>query len=95
MAEFELRPIPTPKSPSEIMQGMNKEGDALMEDENIDPVAFAIEAMRLNITYAAYKNEVILHEAMRRLQSVQEQKKIKKQKRQKRLGRIQEKFRQG
>jgi len=34
------------------------------------PIDFAIEAIRLNISVACFKDETILHEAMLRLQSM-------------------------
>jgi len=39
-----------------------------LRNSDKDPIDFAIEAMRLNIVVACFKDETILHEAMIRLQ---------------------------
>ena len=41
-----------------------------LRDSNKDPIDFAIEAIRLNITVACFKDETLLHEAMLHLQSM-------------------------
>lgn len=50
---------------------IRSETDALRRSD-LDPIRFAIEAIRLNIVAACYKDEQLLLDAMRRLQSLNE-----------------------
>ena len=43
-----------------------------LRDSDKDAIDFAIEAMRLNIVVACFKDETILHEAMIRLENYKE-----------------------
>lgn len=42
-----------------------------LKNSNRDPISFAVEAIRLNLSCAGFKDEVILFDAMKRLESLQ------------------------
>jgi translation elongation factor EF-1beta len=48
---------------------LKQETQALRESDK-DPIAFAIEAIRINISVWAYKDETILYEAMKKLEEL-------------------------
>jgi len=59
----ELRPVSEPPS---MFDSIKKTIEALRESD-LGPIEFAIEAIRLNLVMAAYKDETILYEALEKL----------------------------
>jgi len=52
-----------------MLEIVNREAQELLAS-NKDPLDFAIEAIRLNLIVAAYKNEEILFEALKKLKGL-------------------------
>lgn len=54
-----------------MIQKLKEEAKQLMQSDR-DPIDFAIEAIRLNLVAACYKDEKILLEAMTRLKKIKD-----------------------